>query len=64
MICSPCRECENKHKPKDDCVDSCNRLREIRRIQFSSREFSICHAIDYADDDRFLIGYAENRRCA
>jgi len=64
MISSPCRNCENKHMPKDECVDTCRKLDEIRRLQFSRREISICQAVDYADDNRFLIGHVEVRHCA
>lgn len=50
--------------PKDECVDTCRKLDEIRRLQFSRREISICQAVDYADDNRFLIGHIEYRHCA
>jgi len=49
---------------KDNCIDNCEKLAEIRRMQFSRREISICQAVDYADDNRFLIGHMEYRRCA
>ncbi len=64
MISSPCRTCENKNLPKDECVDNCSKLNELRRIQFCRRDINICHAIDYDDDNRFLIGYAEYKRVA
>ena len=63
MISSPCRDCENKYLPKDECLETCHKLEEIRRLQFSRREISICQAVDYADDNRFLIGH-EYRPCA
>jgi hypothetical protein len=49
---------------KDECLDTCRKLAEIRNLQFSRREVNICHAIDYADDNRFLIGYADSKRVA
>ena len=61
MISSPCRDCENKHMPKDECLETCRKLEEIRRLQFSRREISTCQAMDYSDDNRFLIGHAEYR---
>ena len=64
MISSPCRNCEKRDLSKDDCIDSCQKLAEIRRMQFSRREISICQAVDYADDNRFLIGHVEYRPCA
>lgn len=64
MISSPCRNCEKRYLSKDDCIDTCEKLAEIRRMQFSRREISICQAVDYADDNRFLIGHIEYRRCA
>ena len=64
MISSPCRNCENKYMPKDECVETCHKLDEIRRLQFSRREISVCQAVDYADDNRFLIGHVEYRPCA
>ena len=64
MISSPCRDCENKYMSKDECVETCRKLAEIRRLQFSRREVNICHAIDYADDNRFLIGYSDYKRVA
>ena len=62
MISSPCRTCDKKHDSKDDCIDTCRKLAEIRRMQFSRREISVCQAVDYADDNRFLIGHVESRR--
>jgi hypothetical protein len=50
--------------PKDECVETCRKLDEIRRLQFSRREISICQAIDYADDNRFLIGHIEYQKVA
>ena len=64
MISSPCRTCENKYMAKDECLDNCQKLAEIRRLQFSRREVNICHAIDYSDDNRFLIGYSDYKRVA
>ena len=64
MISSPCRNCENKDMPKDECLETCRKLDEIHRLQFSRREISICQAVDYADDNRFLIGHAEYRPSA
>ncbi len=64
MISSHCRNCENVDMPKDECVETCRKLNEIRRLQFCRREVNICHAIDYSDDNRFLIGYAEYQRVA
>ena len=64
MISSPCRNCENRYMPKDECVDTCHKMAEIRRLQFSRREISICQAVDYTDDNRFLIGHIEYRHCA
>lgn len=64
MISSPCRDCEKVDMPKDECVETCRKLNEIRRLQFCRREVNICHAIDYSDDNRFLIGYAEYQRVA
>jgi hypothetical protein len=62
MISSPCRQCDKKYQSKDECIDTCRKLAEIRRMQFSRREISVCQAVDYADDNRFLIGHVESRR--
>lgn len=64
MISSPCRNCKNINLSKDECLDTCRKLEEIRRLQFSSREISISRAIDYADDNRFLVRHAEFRHMA
>ena len=64
MISSPCRNCEKKNLSKDECVTTCRQLEEIRRLQFYSRDISVCRAIDYADDNRFLVGHAEYRQMA
>ena len=64
MISSPCRNCEKKNLSKDECVTTCRQLEEIRQLQFRNRDISICRAIDYADDNRFLVGHAEYRHTA
>jgi len=64
MISSPCRNCEKRHLSKDECLETCEKLAQIRNMQFSRREVNFCHAIDYADDNRFLIGYADYKRVA
>jgi hypothetical protein len=64
MISSPCRNCERKYQSKDECLETCQKLAAIRNMQFSRREVNICHAIDYADDNRFLIGYSDYKRVA
>jgi len=50
--------------PKDECLETCRKLDEIHRLQFSRREISICQSVDYADDNRFLIGHVEYRPSA
>lgn len=64
MISSPCRNCEKKNMSKDDCIDTCPKLADLRRVQFSQRDISVCQAVDYANDNRFLIGHIAYRRCA
>ena len=64
MISSPCRNCENVNQSKDECATTCRQLEEIRRLQFSNRDIRVCRAIDYADDNRFLMGHAENSHMA
>lgn len=64
MISSPCRNCEKKYMSKDECVGTCRQLEEIRRLQFSRRDISECRAMDYNDDNRFLVGHAEYRHVA
>ncbi|MBC2733791.1 MAG: hypothetical protein HF981_05485 [Desulfobacteraceae bacterium] len=49
---------------KDECVGTCRQMEEIRRLQFSQRDISECRAIDYNDDNRFLVGHAEYRHVA
>ena len=65
MISSPCRNCEKRNQSKDECIDTCRKLAEIRRMQFSrTKAISVCQALDYADDNRFLIGRIEHRQYA
>ena len=64
MISSPCRNCENKDLSKDECVTTCRQLKEIRSLQFRNRDISISRAIDYAGDNRFLVGHADYRPMA
>jgi hypothetical protein len=61
MISSPCRNCEKINQSKDECATTCRQLEEIRRLQFSNRDIRVCRAIDYADDNRFLVGHSEYR---
>ena len=64
MISSPCRNCEKKDQSKDECVTTCRQLEQIRRIQFHNRDINISHAIDYAGDNRFLVGHVDYRPTA
>jgi len=55
MISSPCKNCPNRHLPKDICSKNCKLLHSVQEFQISSRESGDSPAIDYCEETRFSI---------
>lgn len=55
MISSPCKNCKNKHLPKDECLKTCQLIQNIQGMQLSRRESNVYTAVDFTEDSRFQI---------
>jgi hypothetical protein len=55
MISSPCKECQKRNFPKDECLKSCEMIQNIQSMQLSRRENSAYAAVDFSEESRFQI---------
>ena len=55
MISSPCKDCQNKNFPKDECLKHCKLLQEIQGMQLARRESNVYTAVDFTEESRFQI---------
>jgi len=55
MISSPCKNCNRKDLPKDDCLKDCQVLKTIQDIQISSGARCASIGIDCAEDTRYTV---------
>ncbi|MCP4749049.1 MAG: hypothetical protein GY874_23385 [Desulfobacteraceae bacterium] len=64
MISSPCKTCEKRNLPKDQCIEKCKKIKEIQVLQ-SMMPKTAYSAVDGADTDRFRLAVAnETLHCA
>ncbi len=54
MIASPCKNCPNRHLPKEICLASCKILCQLQTMNAVNRR-ECCEAVDYADDNRYRV---------
>lgn len=59
MISSPCKDCPNRHLPKDKCLSNCEILQTIQELQLSVRQENGGCGIDYAEEGRYIINRRE-----
>jgi len=52
MISSPCRYCEKKDQPKENCARECKLLEEVQLIQTSLRDINSSVGFDIAEELR------------
>jgi hypothetical protein len=55
MISSPCKNCDRKNLPKDECAKDCELLQAIQDIQILSKKSSGLSGIDYSEESRYAI---------
>lgn len=55
MISSPCKECRKKNSPKDQCLKTCRKIRDIQAMQLSINERDVCTTIDFSDTTLFYM---------
>lgn len=55
MISSPCKDCQKKNFPKDECLKSCQLIQKIQGLQLSRRESNVYTAVDFSEESRFQI---------
>ncbi|MFZ7128391.1 MAG: hypothetical protein ACOWWM_19730 [Desulfobacterales bacterium] len=54
MIASPCKNCVNVGRPKEECAKTCPLIMGIQKIA-AEAGCNIFQAIDYSDDARFSV---------
>lgn len=55
MISSPCKTCERRNDPKDECLKECTILREVQGFHMRTAKSISYSAIDCAEDIRYQI---------
>lgn len=55
MISSPCKNCQYKNFPKDECLKTCQMLQKIQGMQLSRKERNVYTAVDFSEESRFQI---------
>jgi hypothetical protein len=55
MISSPCKDCQFRNFPKDECLKTCELIQNIQSLQLSRRESNVYTAVDFSEESRFQI---------
>lgn len=55
MISSPCKTCQKRNTPKDECLKTCQMIQNIQGMQLARRENSVYTAVDFTEESRFQI---------
>ncbi|MFC1885514.1 hypothetical protein ACFLZM_00440 [Thermodesulfobacteriota bacterium] len=55
MISSPCKNCQRKNLPKEDCVKKCQLLQSIQEVLLSAENGYGSSGIDYTEENRYAI---------
>lgn len=55
MISSPCKTCERRNDPKDECLKDCKILHDVQEFHLMTAK-NICYsAIDCTEESRYQI---------
>jgi hypothetical protein len=55
MISSPCKNCERRNDPKDECLKDCKILHDVQEFHLMTSK-SICYsAIDCTEESRYSV---------
>ena len=46
MISSPCKDCQKKNLPKDECLKDCLLIQGIQGMQLARKESNVYTAVD------------------
>jgi hypothetical protein len=55
MISSPCKDCQKKNFPKDECLKDCQLIQNIQGMQLARKESNVYTAVDFSEESRFQI---------
>ena len=55
MICSPCKKCHRKNSPKEKCINDCQILKAIQKMDASSEKLNEGCGIDYTEEYGYNI---------
>jgi len=55
MISSPCKTCERRNDPKDECLKDCKILNDVQEFHLTTAN-SICYsAVDCTEESRYRV---------
>jgi hypothetical protein len=55
MISSPCRTCEKKNEPKENCYKDCKIIKAVQEFDRSANRYSPDTGIDCSEENRFAV---------
>jgi hypothetical protein len=55
MISSPCKTCEMRNEPKENCYKNCKFLQSLQYAEISYTRASNTLGIDFSDEGRYSV---------
>ncbi len=55
MISSPCKTCERRYDPKDECLKDCKILHDVQEFHLMTAKGTTYSAIDCTEESRYHI---------
>lgn len=55
MISSPCKTCPKMNLPKDQCLGTCQMIRDIQGMHLVHKDNSSCTSVDFSEESCFQI---------
>ena len=55
MISSPCKTCERRHYPKDECLKNCKILHDVQEFELITAKSVGYSAIDCTEESRYQV---------
>jgi hypothetical protein len=55
MISSPCKTCERRNDPKDECLKDCKILNDVQGFHLVSAKKDCYSAIDCTEESRYQV---------
>jgi hypothetical protein len=55
MISSPCKTCEKRNQPKEDCYKDCKLIQAIQVVESCANRNLLASGIDCSEENRFTV---------